>query len=939
MSVGDRRRRDDGLSTIDHFAELFVLLDEDFRVARLNRAAREYLAQLGTDPGRVMGQVIWDAVPAWAGTSFVRAARRALQERQPVEVEEFLPSLDRWLSVRFLPGAGGLSCFLRDVTAKRVAELAARSSADLVQAVINGIGDGIYAKDLTGRYVLANRSASTLIGRDITGLTDRQLLPEAAAAQIEANDRLVLERDLPLSFEEAVTTPDGQTFLFESNKSVLRDDAGRPTGILGISRNITDSRRERERQELVYEAGARLASSHDLDATFDTIAELVTPAFADYCLVDILLPTGMVQRIRVAVAETIGEPKLADQLRGFLPAPEWGNHPIAVALRTAEPVALYEVTDSDRERFVQTERHRSVLRSAAWSSLISVPFVAQRQVLGVLTVAYGASGRRYGPDDLQLLRSLADRMALSIVNARLFRTMQDELARRTKAQAELTQWDKIFEHAGWGVAIGDPETGRYVRVNETYARMHGYSVEELTASPIWSLTTPSNRDFAQQQTRRALSVGRVAYSSRHQRRDGTEFPVRVDLSAISDGRGVLLAANVQDDSERQGAEERLREAQKMEALGRLAGGVAHDFNNMLMIIMGFADFLVAAMDESDVRRKDATEIRKASERAAALTQQLMMFGRRIPMRPTAVDLNEVILALGDMLRSVLGESIQLRVELNPAPGGIRMDRGHLEQALLNLALNAKDAMPTGGRLTMSTRSLTVNDGPVPESGVEIAPGEYELVEVADSGHGMDEETRARIFEPFFTTRAGSRNSGLGLSVVYGMVTQNSGHVWVTSRPGVGSRFTLCFPRIAVPAIVSPAGADVAPAGHESVLVVEDERAVRQLVDRALSQAGYRVTVASDADQAIELLKGSESFRALVSDLVLPGMSGTELAAIATESRPGLAVVLMSGHAASHAGPVTDAAFLTKPFATTELVRRVREAIDGREDGKPGRREA
>jgi CheY-like chemotaxis protein len=286
----------------------------------------------------------------------------------------------------------------------------------------------------------------------------------------------------------------------------------------------------------------------------------------------------------------------------------------------------------------------------------------------------------------------------------------------------------------------------------------------------------------------------------------------------------------------------------------------------------------------------------------------------------------VVTSLGDMLRSVLGESVQLNTQLDPAPGGIRADRGHLEQALLNLALNAKDAMPSGGELTIATRPLTVTDGTPPDIGVELGHGEYELVEVADSGHGMDESTRARIFEPFFTTRVGSRNSGLGLSVVYGMVTQNNGHVWVTSSPGAGSRFTLAFPRIAVaPSATTSAPHEVAPAGHESVLVVEDERAVRQLVHRALTQAGYQVTMAGDADEALDVLASRKSVRVLVSDLVLPGMSGAELAAEAARHQPGIAVVLMSGHA----GPrPDDGVVLVKPFAPAELVRRVREAIDG-----------
>jgi PAS domain S-box-containing protein len=928
----DRRRGHDTLTALDQFTELFVVLDSEWRIVRLNRAARFYLMRLGLEPDQLTGHVIWNEIPALIGTPLFRAAERAVREQRPIEIEAFFPPLERWFAARFLPGAPGLRCFLRDSTAERAAEQEARSSSTLMQTVINSTADLIYAKDLSGRYVMGNQAHRELLGRDATGLTDRDLFPTALASLLESNDQLVLARGETLVFEEAGETFDGEFVVFESSKSVMRDATGRPTGVLGVSRDITQSRRERRRREILYQAGARLTASLDTDATLDAITELVVPDFADYCLVDLLSPTGIVQRVRVASANPVRDRQLVQAFRRVMPLLEWSDHPISLALRTAEPVPLYTLDAAGLERFAPTDAQGAPMRKAGITSLIVVPLVAHTQVLGALTVAYVGGERRYAPDDVPLLRALADRIALAIANARLFRAVQDELAQRTEAQAELSRWGKIFEHAGWGVAIGDPESGRYVRVNDTYARMHGYSADELASTPIWELTAPAYRDFAREETRRALKAGRVAYASRHCRRDGSEFPVRVDLSTIADGRGVLLAANLQDDSERQGAEERLREAQKMEALGRLAGGVAHDFNNMLMIIMGFADFLVAAMEESDPRRRDAVEIRKASERAASLTQQLMVFGRRMPMRPTPVNLNEVVTSLGDMLRSVLGESVQLTMHLDPRPGGIRVDRGHLEQALLNLALNAKDAMLAGGELTIATRPLTVTDGMPVDGGVELDPGEYELVEVADSGHGMDEATRARIFEPFFTTRVGSRNSGLGLSVVYGMVTQNNGHVWVTSTPGAGSRFSLCFPRIgAVPSTAASAPRQEIPAGHESVLVVEDERAVRLLVHRALTQAGYQVTMASDAAQALEVLAGHKPVRVLVSDLVLPGMSGTMLAAEARHHQPDIAVVLMSGHA----GPKPDdGVMLTKPFAPAELVRRVREAID--EKGRMGR---
>jgi PAS domain S-box-containing protein len=928
----DRRRLDDTLTTLDQFSELFVVLDQDWRIMRLNRAACLYLTRLGLDPDQMPGRVIWNEVPELMGTALFRGAERAVRDQRPVEIETYFAPLERWFAARFLPSPPGLRCFLRDVTAEREARQAARSSAGLVQTVIDSTDDIICAKDLAGRYIMANRALVTLVGRDVIGLTDRDYLPADIADQIASNDQLVLSRDETLVFEEPGVAPDGGRLVFETSKSVLRDSRGQPTGILGISRDITQAQRERRRRELLYEAGTRLTASLELDATLGIATGLVVPEIADVVMVDLCTATGGVQRARVTFADRRIEREFGDRLRAIVPRTEWRDHPGAVALRTGESVALYTLDADGLERFAQTDEHRSVLVALALRSMIAVPFVAHGQVLGVMTVGYGASGRRYAPDDVPLLRALADRMALAIANARLFRAVQEELARRTEAQVELARWGKIFEHAGWGVAIGDPETGRYLRVNPTYARLHGYEADELVGMPIWELTVPAWRDFARAETQRAIETGRAAYASRHLRRNGGEFPVRVDLTAISDGRGVMLAANLQDDTERETAEERVREAQKMEALGRLAGGVAHDFNNMLMIIMGFADFLVAAMDEEDVRRRDAEEIRKASERAAALTQQLMVFGRQVPVTASNVHLNDVILSLGDMLRSVLGETVVLRMELDPVPSGIRVDRGHLEQALLNLVLNAKDAMPNGGALTLRTRGLRVDRDP-PAGSEELRSGDYVVIEISDTGHGMDESTQARIFEPFFTTRAGRRNSGLGLAVVYGMVTQNHGRIWVTSAPDAGSTFTLCFPRAELPETEAVAAADAAPSGHEVALVVEDEAAVRQLVKRALTEAGYRVLSARDADEARRVLARPGAIHVLVADLVLPGTtSGAALAQEAVAARPDLAVLFMSGHATEAEDMGDEAVRLTKPFAPGDLVRKVREAIDRRLDG-------
>jgi CheY-like chemotaxis protein len=377
----------------------------------------------------------------------------------------------------------------------------------------------------------------------------------------------------------------------------------------------------------------------------------------------------------------------------------------------------------------------------------------------------------------------------------------------------------------------------------------------------------------------------------------------------------------------------------MEALGRLAGGVAHDFNNIIMAIMGFADYLVDALDESDERRVDAEEIRKAAERAAALTGQLLAFGRPQAVRSKVTDLNRVVRDMELMLRSVLGERVRLVTRLRPELGGVAADRGQLEQVVMNLALNARDAMPGGGRLEISTEETELDrDEAYRTTGLEIPTGPYVVLTVRDSGHGMTPEVRARIFEPFYTTRNSSQNSGLGLSVVYGIVTQSGGFLWVESSDGEGTTFTICFPRAAEHLDASAAPRVIAaPGGTETILVVEDEETVRTLAARVLSDAGYGVIRAADGAEAFGVIHDGERVDLVLSDIVMPRMSGVELAARVAAIRPDLPVVFMSGYTGSELMPGVEAAaaYLQKPFAAESLLQRIRQVLD--EAGQLGHR--
>ena len=378
------------------------------------------------------------------------------------------------------------------------------------------------------------------------------------------------------------------------------------------------------------------------------------------------------------------------------------------------------------------------------------------------------------------------------------------------------------------------------------------------------------------------------------------------------------------------SEEQLRQATKMEAVGRLAGGVAHDFNNLLTSVLGHADLALSHLDPGDTLYDDLLEIKSAGARAASLTQQLLAFSRKQVLEPRVLDLNTIVIGITKMLRRTIGEDIELVSRLAPDLGPVRADPVQVEQVLLNLAVNARDAMPEGGRLTIETLNIRLPTGP----GVRIR--------VEDTGVGMTEEVRAHLFEPFFTTKEVGKGTGLGLATAYGVVQQSGGTIGVTSTPGRGSVFVIDLPQVAgEPAPAKPPLQPGPDGGTETILLVEDEEAVRNLTRRVLEHNGYRVLSAPNAESALELSRLHRSeIHLLLTDVVMPGMSGPRLAEILAGEREGLRCLFMSGYAATTLEQKIllkeETTFLQKPFTTAQLIRRVRDVIDAPAAAAKGR---
>jgi PAS domain S-box-containing protein len=475
-----------------------------------------------------------------------------------------------------------------------------------------------------------------------------------------------------------------------------------------------------------------------------------------------------------------------------------------------------------------------------------------------------------------------------------------------------------------------------VEVNPALVSMLGYdSEEDLLSVPVLALyRDPRDRRVLLERFRYSTRVAGV--EAEWKRKDGAAVVVRLNgrwISDSEDGYPEGFEMIVEDVTDRRVLEEQFQQAQKMEAIGRLAGGIAHDFNNLLTAILGYADLLVHQIDGADPRRGDLEQIVRAAQRASSLTRQLLAFGRKQVLQPEPLDLASVVLNVEPMLRRLIGEDVRLQIAGGRHLATIKADPGQIEQVIMNLAVNARDAMPGGGTLRVETANVDLDEQCAPHH--NAVPGAYVMLAVSDTGCGMTPEVKAHLFEPFFTTKPRDRGTGLGLASVYGIIRQSGGHVFVNSEPGRGTTFKIYFPRFEAAqdpvGSLDPDPADM-PRGCETLLLVEDDRAVRTLAEQVLARQGYRVLSASNGEDALQIAAGHQGTIALlVADVVMPQMSGPVLANRLTAMRPEARVLFVSGytdHAIVANGELTpNVAFLQKPFTRQALAQSVRATLD------------
>ena len=679
--------------------------------------------------------------------------------------------------------------------------------------------------------------------------------------------------------------------------------------------------------ELLEESSRALRGAVDITAISRAALEAVVPALADMAVLVVSDGQGP-PRVDVEHVRRSAIAQLEREVRGAMES--IANAAVASAREGRYARWVPTVSDS-AARFVThgDRRLTSLLHTFDLRSLIVVGLRSGGRSFGALAIGRSETPGPFRAWEYATAQVLARRVAVAVEGALLHQEMRQGLARAPALADVLDKWIRVFYAAWWGAAVVDGVDQRIEAVNPAFANLHGVQdAASLIGRPFADLL-PAERVAELGQWR--FSEAATAYESEHRRADGTLVPVLVNVTPLTDEAHTgSFVVTVQDLSDLKRTEERLHRAQRMEAVGRLAGGVAHEVNNMMTIILGFSDLLSRDHPPADEPR-EVHEIRKAAMRAARITSQLLAFSRQQMLHPTHLGLNAVVEEMAPVLRLMLPANVRVETTLAPMDTAVRADRSQLEQVLINLAFNARDAMVSGGTIHLATDARHLDEEAGRRLiGIPIPEGNYGLISVVDTGLGMDPTTLSHVFEPFFTTKPVGSGTGLGLSTVYGIVKQSGGYVWADSTPGHGTAFTICLPEVSA---AQPERSEPAPerleavARGETVLVLEDEDGVRELAARVLRDRGYRVMLARNGAEALASLRNDgRGPHLLLTDVIVPDMGTEELAGEIHKVVPELPILYMSGYPRDDIlarGLLRrDQPFLQKPFTSEDLTQEV-----------------
>ena len=777
------------------------------------------------------------------------------------------------------PGVEAVVVHSRDVTERFEAEKALRESQQMLRQVLDTIPVRVFWKDSDGIFLGCNQPMANDAGlnspEEIIGKTDFDMVWREQAEFYQADDKQVIESGQSMiGYEEPQPNIDGRKNWLRTSKVPLLDAEGQVQGVLGTYENITEFKKAR---------GELQKKTEQLDRFFDVTLELLCIADTD----------GYFINLNPQWEKTLGYAKGDMEGKQFFDF----IHPDDV--EPTHQVISQLVGNQEVYNFIN--RYRCKDGSYRWLEWRAVPVGKL-----IYAAAHDITERQINE---QKLRESEERLSAIVNNAR----------------------DAIF--------IKDTNF-RYILVNQAMCDLFKIDKENLLGSTDYDLFGEKQAEsvnqfdrrvlggeFAEEESERIINEEKRVFHT-------VQVPLRDGVGNIYGVCGIArdITERKRNDQERQQLEDQLRQAMKLEAIGRLAGGVAHDFNNLLTGITGYTEMLMASVSKGDPLHEDLEEIKKAADRGAALTSQLLAFSRKQVIEPKVIDLNELVSNSARMLKRLIGEDIDLLFRPTSRLGNIKADPNQIEQVLVNLTVNARDAMPDGGKLTIETANISIDDE-YARNHPEAEAGEYVMLAVGDSGEGMDEDVRQHIFEPFFTTKDKEQGTGLGLAMIYGIVKQNNGFINLYSEPGEGSLFKIYLPRVEQKAEAwSKTEEQPIPRGRETVLLVEDEEMVRNLARKVLERYGYTVLEAVNGGDAYLQCKDYQgSIDLLLTDVIMPNMNGRQLYENIKTECPDIKVLYMSGYTQdviAHHG-VLDArtAFIQKPFAIETLARKVREVLD------------
>jgi two-component system cell cycle sensor histidine kinase/response regulator CckA len=796
-----------------------------------------------------------------------------------------------------------------DVTAHKEAELAQHAAEERFRSLFENAVEGIFQSTPDGRYLSVNPAHARMCGFSSPA---EQIASVHDIAQLYADPecrqefkRIMAERGQVENFEYQVLRKDGTKVWVSENARAVPDSSGNILYYEGTAEDITERKRAEAERQVTFEIIHGVNVTENLDDLLHLIHQSLKKVLdADNCFVALYAPsTGMFHF-----------PFFVDEFDSAPPPQKVGRSCTAYVFHTGRAMLI------PQKVFDQLAQQGEVeLVGTPAPSWLGVPLRTPAETIGVLVIQHYRNENAYTERDLEFLSSVGGQIALAIDRKRAEAALRDseQRFRVLIEQLPAVLWT-VSQDLRFTSCLGAGLGRLGLKPNQAVG---------MSLLDFFETSDPSFMPIAAH--RRAITGEPVTF---HIEWRGGSYACHVEPLRDADSRiegAICMALDVTD---RKKLEEQLRQAQKMEAVGRLAGGIAHDFNNLLMVIQGYAELLLDRLGENNPLRRNAEQIQEASQRATALTRQLLAFSRKQMLAPTVLNVQHVVTDMEKILRRLIGEDIELLTVAPPGLWKVKADRSQIEQVILNLAVNSRDAMPRGGQLTIETGNVEF-DNSYNRSPAILAPGRYVMLAVSDNGCGMDPETQAHIFEPFFTTKEKGKGTGLGLATVYGIVKQSGGYIWVYSEPGRGTSFKVYLPRVEETEDVkaSPAEIEDLPRGSETILLVEDEKGVRELAREYLERNGYSVLEAEDAQAAIDIAQQhSGPIHLLMTDVIMPGLSGRELAEKMAALRPGIKVIYMSGYTdqsiVHHGILEPDTVLLQKPFTWNTLACKLRETL-------------